>query len=72
MNNIPITYRKLLSRLQELTPEQLDKSVSVRNNDEFFPVFDTILSDEILDDGDAIDMVGEDQPVLICDLKLEA
>ena len=61
MNNIPITYRKLLSRLQELTPEQLDKSV-----------FDTILSDEILDDGDAIDMVGEDQPVLICDLKLEA
>lgn len=61
MNNIPITYRKLLSRFQELTPEQLDKSV-----------FDTILSDEILDDGDAIDMVGEDQPVLICDLKLEA
>lgn len=39
----PLTYRELLNRLQKLTPEQLNQSVTVYHGsvDEFFPVYTT-------------------------------
>ena len=39
----PLTYRELVDRLQKLTPEQLNQSVTVYHGsvDEFFPVYTT-------------------------------
>lgn len=61
MEEFPITYRKLLEALKELSDEQLDTSVTVYDPDteECIPIYDTILSDMIPD----LDM--DPQPLLV-------
>ena len=62
----PLTYRELLQRLHELTDNQLDCSVCVGlGDDEYVDIYGTILSDHLDDDSIALDIVGEDQPLLL-------
>ena len=48
MHEFPITYRKLLEALKELSDAQLDTSVTVYDpeTEECIPIYDTVLSDE--------------------------
>jgi hypothetical protein len=61
MEEFPITYRKLLDALKELSSEQLDMSVTVYDPDteECIPVYDTVISDVIPE----LDM--DPQPLLV-------
>lgn len=49
----PLTYHELLNRLQQLTPEQLNQSVTVHHGstDEFYAVHatDVTYMDDVLD-----------------------
>lgn len=65
----PLTYRELLEALQELTPEQLDMSVSILDTGSFeiYPIHDTMLLSECsqLVQQDIGDVIEENQPLLL-------
>jgi hypothetical protein len=47
-----MTYRELLEALKELRPENLDDTVTIYKDDEYFAITDTdICDDGVLDDG---------------------
>jgi len=65
----PLTYRELKAALSALDEEQLDQSVSLlRGEDnEVFPIFDTILVSELPDEKreELEDVIGPDAAVIV-------
>ena len=58
-----ITYKDLIERLNELSPEQLDQPARVTVGKKIYPIIDTALSCEC--SGPAVKLVGENCPLFI-------
>jgi hypothetical protein len=64
----PLTYRKLLEALPELTEEQLDMSVTIVLDDEMYPIWDTHMAWDLLEITSGV--LQPDQPILLADIDL--